>query len=311
MFTARSASPFLLLAAFLAFQPAPARGQDGDLLGKYKWEGVPFQSKRDRLVFYYFGASDCGPCNQAENIKAIRQVKDQLAKRYPEYVTKCVGVSFDTDFHAGATFLKKYGPWDEISIGSGFYNELWLRSARTTSIPGIPHVLVFLDEDGYSQQRSHYTASRLLVGEYVGLLEVQHWIARALPLWRLEVESLEQNKTGSAAVNPFVGTWKSKKADQPFGIAETELQIQQTASGELRGSIRSAGDEAETQCMEVKLLTPQRLRIKCFPGSTVSSDCFLSLDGESLFLKPETARGQGVLFRRVQTASPIENVGEK
>src|SRR6476620_10123072 len=57
------------------------RGQD-TLVLKEKWKDTLPQRDEDTLVFYYFGASWCGPCNQPEMVKAISEVKEKLGKQY-------------------------------------------------------------------------------------------------------------------------------------------------------------------------------------------------------------------------------------
>ena len=51
----------------------------------------------------------------------------------------------DEDIEEGLKFIKKYGYWDEISIGSFYYNELALNYLNKTEIPGVPHVMVYKD----------------------------------------------------------------------------------------------------------------------------------------------------------------------
>jgi hypothetical protein len=295
MLTAKAG--FRIFVVLFLSHYAPMYGQQEDPLGAYKWKAVPNQSTTDRLVFYYFGASDCAPCIQAENVKAIRGAKEQAARKHPEFVTVSVGVSFDTDYNAGLAFLKKYGEWDEISIGGGFYNQLWLQSAPPSSMAAIPHVLIFLDRDGYSQQRYHYTAKRTLVGEYMDFIALQEWIARGCPLWLLEVQGCGQEIVDvNTGKSPFLGHWRSRKADQSFGIVETELNIQQADSGGLSAFVKSEGS-AETQCPEVKFLTPQRLKVQWTTNrSDHGTECVVSVDEKSLLMTINLRRS--VFFRR-------------
>ena len=81
MLTAKAG--FRIYVALILSHCAPILGQQEDPLGAYKWKDIPNQSTKDRLVFYYFGASDCAPCVQAENVKAIRMAKEQAARKHP------------------------------------------------------------------------------------------------------------------------------------------------------------------------------------------------------------------------------------
>jgi thiol-disulfide isomerase/thioredoxin len=61
-----------------------------EVLAPYKWEGKQDQALQDRLVVYYFGGSECPPCNSVEHTRAIIQVKERLPVAYPDLLFKSV-----------------------------------------------------------------------------------------------------------------------------------------------------------------------------------------------------------------------------
>ena len=118
----------------------------------------------------------------------------------------------------------------------------------------------------------------MLVGEYLGLTDVEEWIARDFPLWRLEEPKDDGVVVHGNGGGKFLGHWRSRKADQSFGIVETDLHILKSDSGELTAFAKSEGT-AETQCPEVKLLNPNRLMIRWSDSPTDhGTECVLSLD---------------------------------
>lgn len=100
---------------------------------------------QEKFTVFYFGATSCGPCNRPEVIQSIQTLKLQFTKTNGNIDTKFVMVCMDTDIEEGLNFIKKYGYWDEISIGSHYDNELVLAHLSKTDIPGVPHILVFRD----------------------------------------------------------------------------------------------------------------------------------------------------------------------
>ena len=91
----------------------------------------------EKYVVYYFGATDCAYCNIPENIENIKKIKLEFSQKYINKNIKYVMVCFDEDIEQGIKFIKKYGYWDEISIGQRYYNDLSLqclnKSTRSSS----------------------------------------------------------------------------------------------------------------------------------------------------------------------------------
>jgi hypothetical protein len=85
-----------------------------------------------------------------------------------------VMVCMDTDIVEGIQFLKRYGFWDEVSIGSHYKNELVLYYLNKTNIPGVPHILVF--EDLYENDKAPVIRERKLVVEKIGVNKIVEWV---------------------------------------------------------------------------------------------------------------------------------------
>ena len=99
---------------------------------------------QERFTIFYFGATSCGPCNRPEVIESIKKLRVQFKNIHSDSETKFVMVCMDTNIEEGLKFIKKYGFWDEISIGSHYDNELVLaclsktRFTRTSPYSRLP-----------------------------------------------------------------------------------------------------------------------------------------------------------------------------
>ena len=140
-------------------------------------------SYKEAFVVYYFGATNCGYCNIPANIEKIKQIRNEFFKKYPDFNTKYVFVCMDKNIEEGLEFIKKYGYWDEISIGSFYNNELALNFLNTTKIPGVPHVMVYKDIYMKIEQFSvPVIKERKLLIDLVGGTQIGNWIDKGYPL---------------------------------------------------------------------------------------------------------------------------------
>jgi hypothetical protein len=140
-------------------------------------------SYKDTLVVYYFGATSCGYCNLPANIEKIKQIRNEFFKKYRDFDTKYVLVCMDRNIEEGLAFIKKYGYWDEISIGSFYNNELALNFLNTTKIPGVPHVMVYKDIYLKIEQFSiPVIKERKLLVDLVGGIQIGDWINKGYQL---------------------------------------------------------------------------------------------------------------------------------
>jgi len=149
----------------------------------YTGFGSTQNESKEVYVVYYFGATSCGFCNIPENIEKIKRIKIEFSEKYPDCNTKYVMVCMDRDIEEGLKFIKKYGYWNEISIGAFYNNELALNSLNRTEIPGVPHVMVYKD---YLLKKKKFNIfirkERKLLVDLVGGTQIGNWINNAYPL---------------------------------------------------------------------------------------------------------------------------------
>jgi hypothetical protein len=89
----------------------------------------------------------------------------------------------DKDIEEGLKFIKKYGYWDEISIGNFYNNELALNYLNQTEIPGVPHVMVYRDLLVIKEKLSiPIIKERKLLVDLVGGTQIASWINEGYPL---------------------------------------------------------------------------------------------------------------------------------
>jgi hypothetical protein len=89
----------------------------------------------------------------------------------------------DENIEEGLKFIKKYGYWDEISIGKFYNNELALNYLNKTEIPGVPHVLVYKDILIKKEKVSvPIIKERKLLVDLVGGTQIGNWINNDYPL---------------------------------------------------------------------------------------------------------------------------------
>ena len=138
---------------------------------------------KETYVVYYFGATSCGYCNVSENIEKIKKIKTEFSVKYKDSNIKFVMVCMDENIEEGLKFIKKYGYWDEISIGKFYNNELALNYLNKTEIPGVPHVMVYKDLLVIKEKLSiPIIKERKLLVDLVGGTQIGSWINDGYPL---------------------------------------------------------------------------------------------------------------------------------
>lgn len=138
------------------------------------------EQKKGDLVVCYFGSTDCTFCLKEEMVQCIKTMRSKFADIHKIDRVKFVLVCFDKDIEAGMKFVKKYGTWDEISIGSRYRNEMCLGYLNKTKIPGLPHILVFRDR--YGEKSIPVLKERKIVADLVGVKQIMKWAAGSYPL---------------------------------------------------------------------------------------------------------------------------------
>lgn len=149
----------------------------------YIGSGSTQNISKEIYVVYYFGATSCGFCNIPENIERIKRIKIEFSEKYSDCNIKYVMVCMDRDIEEGLKFIKKYGYWDEISIGAFYNNELALNYLNKTEIPGVPHVMVYKDLLMKKKEISiPIIMERKLLVDLVGGTQIGDWINSGYPL---------------------------------------------------------------------------------------------------------------------------------
>ena len=100
---------------------------------------------QEQLTVFYFGATDCGPCNRQDVIESIDIIRTDFDSVHSGFDTKLVMVTMDENMDEAIKYIQKYEYWDETSMGSRYHNELILEHLNKAEIPGVPHIMVFKD----------------------------------------------------------------------------------------------------------------------------------------------------------------------
>ena len=109
-------------------------------------------------------------------VRAARDSLRALAAREGIYYST-VGVATEWDIAEGLRVLNAYGPFDEISVGRGWFNTGRFRYSGGT----VPAVLVFLEDITVGQ--TSWTSEALTeVARFEGRRSVREWAARGFPL---------------------------------------------------------------------------------------------------------------------------------
>lgn len=105
---------------------------------------------QEQLTVFYFGATNCVPCNRPDVIESIDIIRADFDSLHSDFETKLVMVTMDENMDEAIKYIQKYQYWDETSMGSRYNNELILAHLNKAEIPGVPHIMIFRDsfEDG-------------------------------------------------------------------------------------------------------------------------------------------------------------------
>lgn len=135
-----------------------------------------------QLTVFYYGATDCGPCNRPEVIASINKLKADFASLHTDFKTKFVMVAVDNTIEEGLQFINKYDPWDEVAMGSRYNNELALANLNGVDIPGLPHIFVFEDEFENAGYGVVVREKRTLLKKILGGEPIVSWVNSGMKL---------------------------------------------------------------------------------------------------------------------------------
>lgn len=140
------------------------------------------KSPTGRLTVFYFGGSDCPYSTDEKNIANIDKMRAEIAQKHSQIPFKFVMVVMDEDIDQGVQFAKKYKPWDELSIGQFYQNELMLEHVNRTAIPGVPHIMIYRDSLAVGQHNIPTIKLRTLALDLVGESAISKWIESGYPI---------------------------------------------------------------------------------------------------------------------------------
>jgi len=130
---------------------------------------------QEQLTVFYFGATDCGPCNRSDVIESIDVIRTNFDSLHSDYETKLVMVTMDENMDEAIKYIQKYEYWNETSMGSRYHNELILAHLNKAEIPGVPHIMIFKDSFKDGDFGTQTIENRQLVKSIMGGDEIVAW----------------------------------------------------------------------------------------------------------------------------------------
>lgn len=155
--------------------------------------GIQKEKVEEVMVVYYFGATNIGFCMVPDNIRKIKKIKADYPAKYENSTIKFVMVCVDENIDEGLKFIKKYGYWDEISIGKFYKNELAQFTLNRISTPDLPHILVFKDQLSFGKWNLPIVKRRDLLVDLAGGERINEWIEKGYPV-PFRKNSTEENE---------------------------------------------------------------------------------------------------------------------
>jgi hypothetical protein len=111
---------------------------------------IPRAARRLRtgheIVVVFVGSSTCGASRNSALQAAVQRVRDSLASQAASAskTFAYIGVSLDWSVQDGLSFLKEFGPFDEITVGGNWLNmaSLFYILRDIPGPPRLPQILV-------------------------------------------------------------------------------------------------------------------------------------------------------------------------
>jgi len=155
-----------------------------------QYRSVPFPSGPE-VVFMFFGSAACGPAGAETTVEVVGRARDLVEAQAQEQGFRFVahGVAQNWDQRKGMTYLERFGPWDQVSLGRSWANSLVIRylfsdSTNTAGTPGIAVVLRTLEvELGPDSLLVGYEATdEQTLQRVTGAQAIQMWVRRGAPV---------------------------------------------------------------------------------------------------------------------------------
>lgn len=140
----------------------------------------------EEVPFIFIASSTCGASEAPGLAAALSRARVALQDRVRRagFGFASVGVALDHDWRAGLAFLEDFGPFDEVSSGRKWSNNmavdyLW---RDLPGDPAIPQVLIVRRETSWRTDGWLDVGQDRLLGRRVGVEELLAWSQAGFPL---------------------------------------------------------------------------------------------------------------------------------
>lgn len=143
-----------------------------------------------QLVLVYIGAKACPWSNAADLPSHLNEIRRSLQSRADQagIAFTSVGIARDEDEDAGMSHLAKFGHFDEIDVGGGWYSlgaQHYVHGVRG-GLAATPQVLVV--ERVVRRRPFHEVGGERVIARHVGLGAIRRWAGAGAPIF-LEQEA--------------------------------------------------------------------------------------------------------------------------
>ena len=143
-------------------------------------KSLPVQWSGDEVRIILFGAQSCGASNDATFLAAFKELRGSLKRLstlHPSIRIKLVGIAIDVSLERGLDFLRRTGPFDEISVGGNWLNDaavelFWRDRPGPAALPQV----VVVRRPVKVTQRNYWVGGDSIVMRKTGIHDIIEWI---------------------------------------------------------------------------------------------------------------------------------------
>jgi hypothetical protein len=163
--------------------PPPAAGRQAAAQAAAYTPSYDARTGRE-VVMVFIGASFCGAHLQPGFPEAIEQAKLGLRRQAQSRGSgfRAVGVSLDWEPDSALVFLRRFGRWDEVSVGGNWVSEAALRYIWS-DLPGpasVPQLLV-IERQLENGETAVSVQGERLVRRLLGTDQIAAWVKSGAP----------------------------------------------------------------------------------------------------------------------------------
>jgi hypothetical protein len=165
--------------------PPPPRAANGQAAAQTAAYAPSYDARTGReVVMVFIGASFCGAHLQPGFPEAIEQAKLGLRRQAQARGSgfRAVGVSLDWEPDSALVFLRRFGRWDEVSVGGNWVSEAALRYIWS-DLPGpasVPQLLV-IERQLENGETAVSVQGERLVRRLLGTDQIAAWVKSGAP----------------------------------------------------------------------------------------------------------------------------------